>query len=341
MFEDDVLKAYAKAREGLYLDPIDRAKLLEWELAIPDPTNPDQVVPREIERIPEVYRDNAIKSLTGALTALERVSHVMDALRRNYPANGGTTDLGITLMRGDRDRVTAAIARAADASVLGVWTSNPNMRPAAELARLEAHDVEFRRSGRAMYSLYADEFRTAEPMQAWVRRVNEQQAGQVRTLPAAQFCKVKIVDPGLPHGQAFIEDYLDGDPDSALHVRDPRMVAWLGAEYQRWWNAALPWDGTERFLPDEDAGTTIRVTDELDLCILLFTEQDKTQAWIAERLHRAERLISGRMTKLRLQLGFKTKGGLIAWWMTSPDRAAYLAAIEGRGTTIATHRRSA
>ncbi|MFI8186482.1 hypothetical protein ACIF70_39225 [Actinacidiphila glaucinigra] len=53
-------------------------------------------------------------------------------------------------------------------------------------------------------------------------------------------------------------------------------------------------------------------------------EQDKTQKEIAVATGRGERLITARIAKMREHLGLRTKHGLIVWWMTSPDRAAFL-----------------
>jgi DNA-binding CsgD family transcriptional regulator len=326
---DSLLTALQKVRDEHKPTPEEATALQELGLVFPDPRNPGGFLPRELDYMPEVMRGAAADRIAEGLAMLTRIPLVMDELRQEWPQEGERPDLGITYIA-EQGRVTAVIARAADASEIGVKSANPTIRSRETLEKLEAHDRAYLATGRMLRTIYSTAHRTVKPMQEWVTRAT-QQGAEVRTRP--HFLKMKIIDGGTRNGQAFIENFMppEGEAGGALHIRHPDIVAWLNKLFDSWWETATPWDGSLRFTPgpNDSPGEhgPLKITDELDLAILHRLELDHTQRQIANLLDRSERLITSRVNRMRETLGMETRTGLIAWWMLSRERVEYLATL--------------
>jgi hypothetical protein len=182
------------------------------------------------------------------------------------------------------------------------------------LERSIGRDSEALERGVKMRTLYHATARHSPLTQEWAR-VMAEKGGEVRTLDAP-FLRLILVD----RKSAFIQDCLDRDsdePDNAwAHlIKDPAVCAFLAEIFDRDWNRADYWHGSET---EEPVGG---VTTRMQRSILRQLSSGRTQEQTARDLGLSTRTLQKHLTALRMKVPhLHSVPQMTYWWATCPDR---------------------
>ncbi|MFJ2863661.1 hypothetical protein [Kitasatospora sp. NPDC087314] len=199
------------------------------------------------------------------------------------------------------ERIGAAVREARE-ELLSAQASGP--RPAHVLAASYVQDMAALERGLKLRTIYLPSARTDEPTARWAKTVTERGA-RIRT--ASHLSRMIIIDRRL----AVTSVLTRGEPDPvavdrAVFISDETVVQLLVAAWERDWERADPWDGTDR-------GVTLT---SLQTAILDGLGRGLDWEEIGAELHISKRTVANRLAELREATGSRSIAQLMYWYGT-------------------------
>lgn len=293
----------AGAALGIPLPDVDEAVLQLVELRLARCTGADDAV--LVAMNPEVAAAQLLLPAERALQVrqeeIEQIRSELDALLPLYAEHTVRRQRSAAVEPlPNLETVRAVLTRLAAGCVRELLTSQPGgARATVVLEEAIVRDEEMLRRGVHMRTLYQHTARFSQPTIAYVDRV-AQLGAEVRTLSDG-FPRLIVFD----REQAVLS--LRGEPMSAVLVRDPSVVDFAVASFERAWSAAVPFPSqTSRrceiqALSDEVKQTIMRLLvdglDERAIARRLGMSLRTCQRHVSEIMDRLE-------AKGRLQAGY-------------------------------------
>ncbi|MGW6415472.1 LuxR C-terminal-related transcriptional regulator [Streptomyces sp. NPDC055055] len=254
------------------------------------PVAPDEAVQRTLgplEREMRARRRHMERSREQLMTFMplyESHQRRLTHLRQTEPVEL------LTDLRSVREAITE-LGRTCEREVL---TAQPGGGRRAEvLEEAVARDEELLRRGVRMHMLYQHTARFSAGTCAYVERVGRLGA-QVRTLDD-EFTRMLVFD----RTTAVIP--VPDDPQAAVLIREPHVVAFMVAVYEHLWLEALP------FETEWDRQTIMDISDELKQTIVRLLTEGLTDAAIARRLGLSVRSCRRHVADVMATLGAESR----------------------------------
>ncbi|MGI5254113.1 TrmB family transcriptional regulator [Actinacidiphila glaucinigra] len=308
----EALQNQATASEEPALDELSRLGLV-----VADPMRPGMYIPAEPGRVANALRGIATETLSAVAEYLTHLPRFMDAVTDEFrrAEQAGTATLEHVT---DYDEVNGRLARATDAAVHEVLTSQPGRRNREQLLQVEERDEDLLGRGVKLRTTYHESTRHDDWSLRWVRFVTERGA-QVRTLPGP-FVKMIVFD----YREAFVGVYEGGElGPGALHVRNDQIVWFMRQVFELNWAAATPWVPRAAASSNPAEGSVEGagiVTTPQQRSILWGLAQGKTQEQVAKDHGMSTRTLTNRLEPLKDATVLRTVPALLYWYATSQDR---------------------
>jgi hypothetical protein len=270
-------------------------------------TEPDLVISRLVDdathRIAEISAFIAgLPSLRQTLTQIYRETLSSDRSGQVEHLHGNSLI---------NERIEEAISCAAGELI----TAQPGGPRTRELLdRSIPRDTEALERGVKMRTLYHATARHSPLTQEWAK-VMADKGGEIRTLDAP-FLRMVIID----RKSAFIQDFLYRDADEpgnawAHLIKDPAVCAFIAEIFERDWNHADYWHGSE------EGAVISGVTTRMQRAILRQLSSGRTQEQTARDLGLSTRTLQKHLTSLRTRVPhLQSVPQMTYWWATCPDR---------------------
>lgn len=205
------------------------------------------------------------------------------------------------------EAINARLEREVAGARYEILSAHPHVLAAKRQDRARARDTAALQRGVRMRTLYPAAACGRAPTREWVREMSAH-GGEYRVL-SSPFSRVILIDRQV----AFIDDRVTPGGDGAercVVVRDPAVVAFLGAVFDAAWERALGWHTRP------DHGT---VTTPVQRAILRELIHDRTQKCAAKQLDMSERAAEKHLEVLRKTLGVHSTYAALAWWLRSDE----------------------
>ncbi|MFD7835517.1 LuxR C-terminal-related transcriptional regulator [Streptomyces sp. NPDC059761] len=218
------------------------SKLLHLHLVAEHPLQPELPVAMPPAHAERRLAELEQQRMAEAAQRMKHTARMRDVLSPLFEASRKQVDEGgIEVLEGlaaIRDRLRFLTAGATEE----LLTAQPGARSQEILDMSLKVDGALLERGLTMRTIYPSTARSRAPECAWAATMSGKGA-QIRTL-SETFNRIILVDgrkKGFAH--AFIVDVTNPDPDAALHITHPGMVAHLHHEFMTAWQRADPWQG--------------------------------------------------------------------------------------------------
>ncbi|MDH6137846.1 DNA-binding transcriptional ArsR family regulator [Kitasatospora sp. MAA4] len=261
------------------------------------------VSPRAVTaRIGVEMRAEAVRLLAGSEQVTGRFSELIQAYDQLVPtpANRPAGDWVHGL-----DLIQKRIAQLLSECRTDLITVQPGHRPADLLDIALQQDLPFLKRGGTLRTIYQPVALTAPATVCYATEVAKF-GGQVRVLDEP-FQRTVILDRRvavIPAGD---------DPQAAVFLEDPAVVAHLVRVFERDWERAETPRWAESRRSDGGGSPEVRIGELMS--------QGLTQRMVARRLGLSERTVAGHLARLRNRYGARTLYQL-GWLMRTAERAA-------------------
>ncbi|MFJ4413015.1 hypothetical protein [Streptomyces sp. NPDC088925] len=283
-------------------------QLISAGLLTPSPLDGSQytaVDAREAERRRMEQTLSTVEAAVSAMTAAAQVREVLD--------EAAGLSRGVEVLDG-ADAANARIAEVLPETASAYRSAQPGPRPAEVVNDARARDSALARlrPGVQRRGIY-HEARRHDPGVVEYVRAMQPLGVQVRTLTGT-FPKLMIFD--MAH--AFVPLVDDGGAaeraQGAVHITDTRVVSFLAAIWDMFWERARVWEAEAVNAGSADDRVTVRQRD-----IMTQLLAGRTQAQLPERLGVSKTVVQQELQFLRRLAGVETTMQLGPWWVGRSD----------------------
>ncbi|MFI9304803.1 LuxR C-terminal-related transcriptional regulator [Kitasatospora aureofaciens] len=292
--------------DGIAPDPTAPAlsELLAFGLITPHPDAPTggrylvlNPVHAATRRQAELYR-----AARDAISAAEALPDSLRDLSISYRSTERTRVGAVEYLEGTQ-AINARVSEIIADATQELLTSQPHgPRPRARLDISRHRDLDAIRRGVSMRTLYRATARADETTAHWTAQMTAI-GGHVRTLDGT-FARAIVVD----RRWAIVDDP-SAAPDElrAVVVEDRAVAAYVAAQFDRDWAAAMPWTGDEPQTAERPLSDL-----QISVCQLLATGQDQRQ--IARELDVSHRTVTHQIAQIKEIAGVGSIFQLAMWW---------------------------
>lgn len=242
------------------------------------------------------------RQMQDAMTRMDGIPGVIGQVETIFTQQRFHIGSGSELLE-SADQANARISEALEQARTEVLTAQPGSRSKKALDIAAARDVAALHRGRKMRTMYHPSGRANPELHRYVKAISEHGA-EVRTV-SLDFPRMVIFDGS----HAFVDVKLPGAPaNSALHLTDPVMVAWVRSMFDLFWGMGDSWGAAVQ--PAKEL-----VTDPTRLLILKLLVGGLNQNQIAPRVGLSLRLVNKHLSALKAQFDAATLVELGVKWV--------------------------
>ncbi|WP_236244713.1 TrmB family transcriptional regulator sugar-binding domain-containing protein [Streptomyces sp. CC210A] len=290
-------------------DAPDLRELVAWRLVVVDPDHPERPIALDPQEAGRRRIDEELRDMASRAAHIAAIPALSDELGLHF-ARARWRSGSSSEFLADGEQVAARVCEAVDRAETEVLTADPH--DAGGRTDTDARGRAALARGVALRALYGDSARDAAAARDRAAALTAAGA-RLRTL-ASPFQRCVVVD----RRQAFIADHVvDATPSqTAWHVRDRALVAYIAESFEDAWRRADVWYGDPRkALPADGDRLTARQRE-----ILIDTAAGIDQRITARRLNIGLRTLTTELGRLRARWGAGTLAALAYQWALSPER---------------------